>query len=266
MNVNEDNYYARLSETRFSTVLDYAVLTEPGKLEIKNLPRTQGIYQFFDNESKSFNAPIIYGGIGGFGSLLVLLYANNLGTSLDVLIGSIVVEMIFAGLFVHGLYLFIQYLRSPASSTIFVTPLYVIRTDGNTIKYWGLWSLADFLLTEVYVNGVYSTTKVDITVPDDTPQVNIRGEQNVLSFINTVNEWRTICLRAIEQKRWDYFKQYDLLKTVNEKVITSTFQPDEKPLKDKSKLPLVLRFTSYLIISFIIAILVRRISFGMLDK
>lgn len=258
--MNESNDYSKLTEIRTATTFNFDELSEQGKQAIQNLSSVPGIFQFFHHKSKNTTRLLIFLGIGVFGLLSILALAGDLIFDSETRIIITIVALAFAGIFVHGIYLGLQAVASPLPTRIFITPLYIVKTDEKEIKYWGIWSFADFLYTEIYVNSMYSTTRIDLLVPDeDEIQVNIRSEREIKEFTGIVNQWKAMSEQAIEQKRWNYFSENDVLRAVREQTFTTTLNNPVKPERKKIAGFSLLRVFVYTVASILIALVVVRL-------
>lgn len=258
--MSEPNDYSKLTEIRTATTFNFDQLSEQGKQAIQNLSAMPGIFQFFNHKSKNTTRLLIFLGIGIFGLFSILALAGDLIFDSETRIIITIVTLVFAGLFVHGVYLVLQLAASPLPTKIFITPLYIIKSDGKQLRYWGIWSLADFLYTEIYVNNMYSTTRIDLLVPDeDEIQVNIRSEREIKEFTGIVNRWKAMSEQAIEQKRWNYFSENDVLRAVREQTFTTTLNNPVKPERKKIAGFSLLRGFVYAVASILIALVVVRL-------
>ena len=99
--------------------------------------------------------------------------------------------------------------RSDIKPKIIITPLYVIKTDLDEVKYWPIWAMSALRATHHYENQVYKHTSVVIEFGKDRESFKLNSTRE---YYNMSEFIRRFCDKANSAKQtgdWNYFRTED---------------------------------------------------------
>lgn len=103
----------------------------------------------------------------------------------------------------------LKWWRSDLKPRIFITPLYIIKTDLDEVQYWPIWTMSSLRATHHYQNDHYKNTSVVMQFGKDweTFELNSINEYNTMSeFIRRFTDKANT---AKQNGDWQYFRTED---------------------------------------------------------
>jgi len=94
-------------------------------------------------------------------------------------------------------------------NNIFLTPLYIIETECDRIRFWPLWSVQDVNATHQYRNGWYQQTVLDITFANGTRSFYFPKEKIFKEFSLKYAIFQRNLKKHFFAKNFAYFTNYD---------------------------------------------------------
>lgn len=110
-----------------------------------------------------------------------------------------------------GIAALLNYRRSPLRPYVLMTPLYIIVTDLQTVRYWPASAMQGLSATHHYTNGMYSRTSVTISLPDFRLNVDLRSRDAYEMLLASLRAWQAELASALRTgdeayiRRWDWF-------------------------------------------------------------
>ena len=102
-----------------------------------------------------------------------------------------------------------EWRAAPLKSFLIVTPLYIIRTYLDRLKYWPLHSVSDIKATHNYTNGSYQGTSVTISFDGNPYELSLSPELAYQSLLGHLNKASECTRRAAAQRDAKYFIDND---------------------------------------------------------
>jgi DnaJ domain len=139
----------------------------------------------------------------------------------------------------------IQYSLATLKSSVYITPLYVIRTNNDKVEYWSLWNLKAVNVTHYSKNGNYTNSELVFRIGeanDDVMKISIPIKEKAEYTSRTLSYYQNQLRNAYVAGDEQYFMQHDDLIGVD---FPDNIQPK------KYGLPVILVVTLPLLIAFL---------------
>ncbi len=111
---------------------------------------------------------------------------------------------------------------TPLQSWLIVTPLYIIKTQFNKIRYWPIWSVSDIQATHNYRNGGYQDTSLIIHFDEKPEYFSISPKTAYQFLVNRLQEFDSVFRNAVAQNNIEYLIRnddfYGLKKSENKNI------------------------------------------------
>lgn len=98
---------------------------------------------------------------------------------------------------------------SPLRSSLIVSPLYIIKTEFNTVWYWPIWTLTNISATHNYRNGVYNGTAVSMSFNESKSTFSIKPEAMYNTLTSRISTYDKAFRNAVANGNVDYFTIHD---------------------------------------------------------
>jgi hypothetical protein len=92
---------------------------------------------------------------------------------------------------------------------LIVTPLYVIKTHLDRIRYWGVSEISDVAVTHNYTNGIYQNSSVRLQFGATSEELTVSSKIISEALINTLGAYRQQLALARSSGDWEYFLAHD---------------------------------------------------------
>ncbi|RBP47555.1 hypothetical protein DES53_101352 [Roseimicrobium gellanilyticum] len=98
-----------------------------------------------------------------------------------------------------------------------ITPLYIIKTEGNEVSFWPLWTLTKLKGTAEYVNGFYSMTnlKMEFGSGPHCSDIDFKSKHGYERIVDKLNDFEAKIRQAIHTSDWNYLSQQDDFREYN---------------------------------------------------
>lgn len=182
----------------------------PEKVRMRLLDRQKGkVKEQYWVATDTFSSYFL---TAGFFSLwfpvLAALAANrrwNQSSLLWILVVSVAVGLLL------GLQLdwFIRRIRSPLGPRLYVTPLYLVETAFEAVRWWPLWTIRDLKVTHHFRNGSHQYTQIRLQFPDSEADFSIAHQGDAEAFLKTLQNYDQHVRKVAAEKDWAFFATQD---------------------------------------------------------
>jgi hypothetical protein len=98
---------------------------------------------------------------------------------------------------------------STLKSRLYATPMYIIETSLDHVRWWPLWKLEDLKITHHYTNGGYQHTDLKLVFAENVQQFIIKSKESVEKFLDALRAFDRRSRLAATRNEWDYFVSND---------------------------------------------------------
>jgi DnaJ-domain-containing protein 1 len=102
-----------------------------------------------------------------------------------------------------------QWRKSVLKCRLYVTPLYLIETYLERVRWWPLWKLEDLKVTHNYRNGSYQHTDLKLVFAEGAQDFVIRSKNGVEKLLDGLRYFDRELRLAASRNDWDYFASND---------------------------------------------------------
>jgi hypothetical protein len=99
--------------------------------------------------------------------------------------------------------------RSDIKPKIIITPLYVIKTDLDEVKYWPIWAMSALRATHHYENQVYKHTSVVMEFGKDRESFKLNSTREYYNMSEFIRRFSDKANSAKQTGDWNYFRTED---------------------------------------------------------
>ncbi|MFK5950216.1 MAG: J domain-containing protein [Methylococcales bacterium] len=114
-------------------------------------------------------------------------------------------------------------------SWLFVTPIYIIKTEFDKIWYWPIWSISDIKAIHNYKNGSYQDTSLSIHFDGKLHSFSISPESSYQFIVNRLQQFDGAFRTAISSNNTEYILANDDFKTLDQSE-KNKFTSSRKPV------------------------------------
>jgi hypothetical protein len=107
-----------------------------------------------------------------------------------------IISFIASVLLIHNIYKLVRWFSSSTKSCLIITPYYVIDIKFNEISYWNIEQLILVTGTNIYQNGIYKSTQVDLSLVNDSKFFVVKSIQKADEIIEKLYEYKKRFLEA----------------------------------------------------------------------
>lgn len=104
---------------------------------------------------------------------------------------------------------FIRRIRSPLGPRLYVTPLYLVETAFEAVRWWPLWTIRDLTVTHRLRSGRYQYTKITLQFPDSEANFSIAHQGDAEAFLKTLRNYDQHVRKVAAEKDWAFFAAQD---------------------------------------------------------
>lgn len=91
----------------------------------------------------------------------------------------------------------------------YITPIYFIRTDYNTVLFRPIWSVKDIAVTHNYVNGSYRNSEVILKFEDYSQPLTLDSKERVEALFKIIQTFKSRLNTAYANRDQGYFLKND---------------------------------------------------------
>jgi hypothetical protein len=103
----------------------------------------------------------------------------------------------------------IKFLRGPLKPRLYATPLHLLETEFQQVRWWPLWTIKDLKATHHYRNGVYQHTAMFIVFADSTATFQLSPQGAADGLLRALGSYEATLRKAVAEANWDYFPRND---------------------------------------------------------
>jgi len=92
---------------------------------------------------------------------------------------------------------------------LYVTPLYIIQTFMDSVRWWPLFKLQDIKVTHNYRNGSYQDSDLLLVFANGQQSFSLRSRADVDGILEALHKFNQSLRLAVQNEDWDYFVQHD---------------------------------------------------------
>ena len=104
---------------------------------------------------------------------------------------------------------FIHFYRTPLRPRLYVTPLYLVATEFEAVRWWPIWTIRDLKVTNHLKNGNYQHTSINLKFADSAADFDVAPQARAESLLATLRSHDQTVRKAAAEKNWDYFAAND---------------------------------------------------------
>lgn len=121
----------------------------------------------------------------------------------------IAITLTVAGLIGRNWVTILRWRKAHLKPYFYVTPLYFIKTEYDTVSFRPIWTLKDISITHNYQNGSYQGSEVLLKFDGHSESLQFSSEKKVEGFLARLRTYDARVRTAYSKGEWSYFLEND---------------------------------------------------------